>query len=267
MVKKDDRSSSDLTPLMVPPATFNLNDYAPAVSYALLATIQDQGVMLDRSAAAERRKDFERTAREVVAGLQRMLKDIQEKGILEDNLAIVRRTAGQELLAARESIAYADRELPFLRLKIKQVSDMVLAAELAPDREKALRDIQVAIDGLESFRDTVSIVHEGYRAFLEAHSAITPKRLSAKDFATLRQVDELRAMVAALPQAMAEADATRAREAEDEFSARRALGLLGGLILGLPSLYIGGPIVALIGSAVGALLALRLYPSLKGRGA
>jgi hypothetical protein len=255
---------------MVPALIFHLRDYAPALSYSLVATTTTQGMALDKLAAAEREKEFEQQARRVVGGLAIMLDDIHERGIMEDNLAVVRRAAAEELFSTQGSIAYADREIPLLLRSIEEVSSLASPNDrISLDRDNLLREMQEKMNRLASFRDTVSIVHSGYRDFLEALAAVTPKHLTAEDFANVRQIDAMLAAVAKFqeeaPLRATETAAAVARIADDDFNARRALGLLGGLSLGLTGLYAGGPLIALIGSAAGAFLALRLYPLLKSR--
>lgn len=232
--------------------TYHVEDYARPLD--LSAYIASAGDMReDRERAAERDAAFERQAREIAAGMVRMVEDIRAGGILEDNLAAVRRYVTEESLSQAASVQHFNHEVARFHLQRGELHEY----RRTPEGKKLIRDIGHYIEDTERTRDIVAIASDAYSQALEALKGITPKRLSAADYAALALIDHRLAELRSLQDVVKQHTGIQKQSADDEPGVNRAYALLGALVAGMAALYTLGPLASLLASAIGAYVAPR----------
>jgi len=176
------------------PPTFFLHDYvSQAWNPAALVSTMDEWRTIDRTRAAERRSDFLRSAQELISGLPKMVADIQQHGILEENLTALRKTLTEEIFRQQSSIDWAEAELRGSQIRLQELRKTQAQAprHTRVKWQDLIRDQEFIIDDLETIREATLLVRDAYAVSLEALSSVAPKRLSAEDYATVRAIDDV----------------------------------------------------------------------------
>lgn len=243
---------------------FLAHDYVPILdTSAYVATMSERG-RADKERAAERDAQFKRQAQSIADGFARMIADIVREGILEDNLASLRRFALEEFLTQQSSVLWFDREASSLEGSIR---------DLRNDRRREAKDIvretDQVLEDIRWHRDLVVIVRDAYKNGLNSLNAIEPKRLTVEDYATVRAIDEvlpgLKSMQKEFEKRAKSMAAQREDAGDDNFNLRRALAILGGLLIGSVALHFSGVLGALAGASLGAFVAIRFAPLVENR--
>jgi hypothetical protein len=243
-------------PALVP--TFHAHDYVQPLAVPVLTST---AVESDKRLAAERSAAFERSAHEIADGLVRMVSDIQREGILEDNLAALRRFSTEEFLTQQSSVESLQRDILDLE---RMISDL---RKLGGSREvkNQIRKTQELMAQTQWLRDVVSIARDAYKQCLDSLNQITPKRLSAEDYATVQAIDRVLPKLKEMQESFrAPASPPQSDSAADDdaFNLHRSVALLGAAFSGVVSLHLFGVIGGVIGSLAGSWVALRLAPLL-----
>ncbi|HXU29570.1 MAG TPA: hypothetical protein VN851_03245 [Thermoanaerobaculia bacterium] len=243
------------------PPVFHAQDYLPTLDISAYVATMNEEDGKDRIRAAERYAHLKRQAEDIASGFARMVSDIKREGILEDNLASIRRVAVEGVATQQASVDFWDRKASEVKASLRDLRRRNPKARILAGQHTAL------LEDAEFIRAFNQTALDAFREGLEALNAIVPQRLTAEQFAAMSGMRTLEEALPGLKGIQEELEAEVARvtsriesDDEDRFNLRRALAILGGLLVGTLALHFSGVPGALIGAAAGSMIATRFAP-------
>lgn len=163
---------------------FHYRDYVPALVITAEAGRIDDFLHAESEAAGHAASGV--TANDVVSGLNRLVADIQRRGITQENLDSIRSDVQEDLRQSKEHERAFESLLRQTKKQLREIRGFPRSAEVG----SILRSINALIATTEAELTTSRRVSIAYRKTLTDLSQITPKVLTEEEQRTVEMIDQ-----------------------------------------------------------------------------
>lgn len=234
--------------------TFQLSDYAPNLPLAALTVESTQHIAdFDKHLSAYKRREYDSQVRKLIDGLKRLSDAINEFGITRGNKDDLLR----DLKAQHRDAVAADRRL----LKLLREGWRLRSGSSSKARKAKISSTMDDIRWLLENNKAI-IVAQKQAVRCVKNAVVRPEGIEEKTSTVLDyETDNGLRQTVQTPNT----PTMNMKSYRQRLDERAALGMAGALVVGLPLLFIVGPVAGLLGSSAGGAIGLAAYPWLAAR--